>query len=255
MTLPALHPGPIQIRRALGEGWRCFQLAPWSFVGFTLLAGGSTVLGQSLHRVGADALAAEEAVPLALLASAAGLTLGLVGSLWLNVGLVRGAWIGLAGDRPRFSDLARWDGRAILRLLLIVLLLLLINVLVLVIAGLGSGLLTLLQPLLGLLPALAGGAVFAYIAVNQLLHLPLAVLGGTGPVDNFRSGRVAIDPHWGRGLAFSLVLGLILVAGALALLAGLLVALPLVNCSLAAAYRQLFGPEDRSGLLTYRGQP
>lgn len=51
------------------------------------------------------------------------------------------------------------------------------------------------------------------------------------------------------------MLGLILLAGVLALLAGLLVALPLVNCSLAAAYRQLFGPEDRAGLLSYRGQP
>lgn len=197
MTLPALHPGPIQIRRALDEGWRCFRLAPWSFVGFTLLAGGTTVLGQKLHGIGADALAAGEAVPLALLASAAGLTLGLAGSLWLNVGLVRGAWIGLAGERPRFGDLARWDGRAMLRLLLLVLLLLLINVLVLVIAGLGSGLLTLVQPLLGLLPALAGGAVFLYIAVNQLLHLPLAVLAGTGPVDSFAPGGSPSIPTGG----------------------------------------------------------
>ncbi len=253
MTLPALHPGPIQIRRALGEGWRVFRLAPWSFAGFTLVAGGTSALGQRLHGAGADALAAGG--PMALLASAVGLALGLGGSLWLNVGLVRGAWIGLAGGRPRFSDLARWDGGAMRRLLLMVLLLLLVNVLVLVIAGLGSGLLTLVQPLLGLLPALAGGAVFAYIAVHQQLHLPLAVLGGTGPVDGFRSGRAAIDPHWWRGLGFSLVLGLIALAGVLALLLGLLVALPVISCTLAAAYRQLFGPLERTDLLAYRRRP
>lgn len=255
MTLQAPHPGPIQIRRALGEGWRCFRLAPWSFVAFTLLAGGVSALGQKMYLLAAESLARGEAVAPALLAEVVGLTLGLTCYVWLQVGLVQGAWIALHRRRPRLRDLARWDGAAMLRLLLINLLLLLIVVLVLVIAGLSSGLLTLIQPLLGLLPALAGVVVFLYLTVTQLLALPLAVLGGTGPVNTFRSGRAALGPHWWRGLAFGVALVVILLAGVLALLAGLLVTLPLVCCSLAAAYRQLFGPEDRSGLLTYREQP
>jgi uncharacterized membrane protein len=56
-----------------------------------------------------------------------------------------------------------------------------------------------------------------------------------------QSGRAAIDPHWLQALGLALVVGLILLAGVLLLLMGLVVALPVALCILTAAHRQLFG--------------
>jgi hypothetical protein len=179
-----------------------------------------------------------------------GIAVSVVTSLWLNVGLFRGAWIALAGGKPQAIDLARWDGAALRRLLLMGLLLLLINLLILVVSGFAAALLSLLQPMLAFLPVLIGFGVFLYVAVGQVFHLPLTVIGGLNPLPAFRSGRAAFDPQWWTGLGFVLLLALIVLAGALLFGVGLLVALPVVSCVVAAAYQQLFGSDDRAGLLS-----
>jgi uncharacterized membrane protein len=62
-----------------------------------------------------------------------------------------------------------------------------------------------------------------------------------------------VDRAWLRVVELLSLNVILLLAGLLACGVGLLVALPLVTCVATAAYRQLFGPEDRTGLT--RGLP
>ena len=57
------------------------------------------------------------------------------------------------------------------------------------------------------------------------------------------------DPQFLRLLGFAVLLVLIGVAGLLLLGVGVLVAAPVMACSLVAAYQHLFGDDDRSGFL------
>ena len=102
-----------------------------------------------------------------------------------------------------------------------------------------SWLLTLLQPQLAALPLWAARAVVAYVLVDQVLLLPITVLGGQAGLAAFSSGRRATDPHWLQALGLLTVVTLMLLGGFL-LLIGLAAALPLAMCTLTAAYRQLF---------------
>jgi len=135
--------------------------------------------------------------------------------------------------------LLRCDGRAIARLAWSLLVLLLLLVLVRQTGELSSWLLTLLLPLLGDLPLWAAWAVLIYVLADQVLLLPISVLGNRSGLEAFRSGRLATDPHWLHALGRLLVVSLVLRAGFL-LLVGLAVALPWAMCTLTAAYRQLF---------------
>ncbi len=250
MTLAARTAAPLPIGASLEQGWRAFRRAPRVFMGFTLLGGSGQLVGQLVQNQAGDALAqGGEPIPLLLALTLAGMALSLASSLWLNVGLMRGAWIALADGRPRLADLARCSRPAMLRLLAMGLLLLLLNLLILITAGLAAGLASLIRPSLGLLPLLAGAGSLLFIAVGQMLHLPLTVIGGLRPVPAFRSGQSMARAQWGRLCALAVLLGLIVLLGLLLLGAGLLAAWPVVVCSLAAAYRHLFGPEDRAGLI------
>lgn len=254
-VLSPITSAPLDIPQSFRRGWQAFARTPWVFVGFTLAGGGANLVGQAIQKVGSDRLdlnpgSAGTALALALVLIGIGLSVAT--SLWLNVGLFRGAWIALAGSKPRMGDLARWDGPAVLRLLLMGLLLLLINLLILVVSGFAAALLSLIQPMLSLLPVLIGFAIFVYVAVGQVFHLPLTVIGGLNPLPAFRSGRAALAPQWWTVLGFVMLLALIVLAGVLTLGLGLLVALPVISCVVAAAYQQVFGQEDRAGLLSYR---
>lgn len=250
MILPGRAVPPLPLVPCLRRGWMAFRRAPWTFMGFTLVGGAAQLIGQIVQNRSSDALAAEGSpvIPLLLLALA-GMTLSLTSGLWLSVGLVRGAWIALAGGRPRLAQLMRWNGAAMGRLLGMALLLLLINLLILVMAGLAAGLLSLIRSELGLLALLAGTAAFLFVAVGQIFHMPLTVAGGLGPLDAFRSGQAASMAQWGRLSLFLLLLALLLLLGLLLLGVGLLAAWPLVICSLSAAYQHVFGADDRAGLL------
>ncbi len=250
MILPGRTSPPLPLLRCLRRGWAAFRRAPWAFMGFTLVGGAGHLIGQIVQNRCSDALAAEgtPVIPVLLLAIA-GTTLSLTSGLWLSVGLVRGAWIALAGGRPSLAQLMRWNGTAMGRLLGVALLLLLLNLLILVMAGLAAGLLSLIRSELGLLALLAGVAAFVFLAVGQIFHIPLTVAGGLGPLEAFRSGQAASVPQWGRLALFLLLLALLLLLGLLLLGVGLLAAWPLVICSLSAAYQHVFGADDRAGLL------
>jgi uncharacterized membrane protein len=117
---------------------------------------------------------------------------------------------------------------------------LLLLTLILWLAEASSWLLALLQPMLADLPRIAGLAAGVYLVTDQVLSLPIAVLGKLKPLEAVRQGRAAIDPHWLQALGLVLVLALLVLAGFLLLVVGLVATLPLATCTLVAAYRQLF---------------
>ena len=234
---------PIAIREALERGWAAFASCPWVLMGFTLLVGGINLLSQVLYRYESNQVVGlfHQNDPWALaVAGAAWLTWAL-SSLWLVVGLMRGAEMALGHHQPRFADLARLNRMAMLRCGGTLLLILVLNALIVRLAQASAWLLTLIQPWLAPLPLVAGVAVAVYLAADQILCMPLTLMGRCNPVEAFRSGRAAVDPHWLHAMGLTLVVLLILLAGFLVLPVGLLAALPITCCTLAAAYQQLFG--------------
>ncbi len=241
MSGPGLAP-PIASRLALETGWRAFWHQPLPMMLFTLLLGGLNLLCQLLIRHAGSA-PPPPALGMALTLLAWGGYL--VTNLWLLVGLLRGAERAITGQPNRLTALLRAEPAALLRAAGSLGLLVVLVVLVVWLAQASSWLMALLQPALVELPRLAGVAAITYLVTNQLLSLPIAVLGERGPVRAFRLGRAGLDPHWLQALGLSLLLGLMMLAGFLLLVVGLCVTLPLAACTLVAAYHQLFRPQRK----------
>lgn len=239
----------IAIRRALEQGWAGFARAPGTLMLFTLLLGSLNLLCQLLIRWSAtpapQAWSGGGAIALALALQLLGWLGYLVTNLWLLVGLLQGAEQALRGRRPRLRLLLRPAAPTLLRAAGAVGLVVLLLALILWLAQVSGWLLILLQPGLEALPRLAGLAASVYLITDQVLSLPLTVLGGNNPLRALRLGRAAIDPHWLQALGLSLLLGLLVLAGFLLLLVGLSATLPLAACTLVAAYRQLFEPSRK----------
>lgn len=235
-------PPPIAIRRALEEGWDGFRRGSSTLIPFTLVVGGLNVLCQLAIRLSGERIVNVygQTDPLARWILVLAWLAYLLSNLWLVVGLLRGANTALERQRPRLRDLLRLDGRALMRAGGTLALVLLVLALIFRLAQASAWLLALLQPLLLALPLLAGAAAVVYVVTDQVLSLPLSVLGGHGPMEAFRRGRAAIDPHWLQALGLTLLLGLVLLSGFLLLVVGLAASLPVAACILVAAYRQLF---------------
>ena len=160
------------------------------------------------------------------------------------MGLVR-----LAGVRPALGTLTRWDGAASWRLFrngLVLGILMMAILMVAALVGVGAARLT---QILAVLPFLAAFTVLIYLAVNQKFMAQIALLEGCGPIDSITRGRTLLDPQWGSVLLLALVEFAIALLGLLACIVGLLVAVPVILCTSTAAYRQVFGSEDLTGLL------
>ena len=242
--MPLLRPvtdEPIAIRQALEEGWQAFCRHAWVLIGLTLILGGLNLLCWLVYRHSGGLLdrGVLQSSPWQLGEAGAALLAYLLSGFWLLTGLVHGAERALDRQPPRLGVLLRCDGRAIARLAWSLLVLLLLLALVRQSGELSSWLLTLLLPRLGSLPLWAAWAVLVYVLADQVLLLPITVLGNQAGLAAFRSGRLATDPHWLHALGLLLVVSLVLLAGFL-LLVGLAVALPWALCILTAAYRQLF---------------
>jgi hypothetical protein len=264
MPAPRSHPH-LNVGQALRDGWQAFRRAPWSFVAFTLLVGALQLLLQALQPEfsperlmppwGVDPLRDLEAVLPQLRYLTVNLALvvvttvmGVVLNLWGICGMVRAAWVALGGGRPRFSTFAFWDGRALLRLYLPGFLLgcgvvTAVAMLVLLAVVMGR-----LNAWLILPPGLAMLAGAIYLSVSQTFLPQVALLHDDHPFDALARGRQVVDPVWPRILELLTLSFVLLVAGLCACGVGLLVAIPLVTCVSTAAYRQLFGSEDRTGL-------
>ncbi|MEX0589344.1 MAG: hypothetical protein WD136_08820 [Cyanobium sp.] len=245
-----MSQAPLAIRGAVERGWAAFAHCPWVLMGFTLLSGGANLLAQLLYRYQSglviSLLGQPEPISIAL-AAFAWILYALTG-LWLVVGLLRGAQLALNQRRPQLADLIRVDRRAMLRCLGTVLLMLVVLALIVRLAQASSWLITMIQPPLAPLPLLAGLAAAIYFSADQILSLPLTVIGGLNPLAAFRTGRAATDPHWLHALGLTLVLLGMVLAGFLVLLAGLVVALPVAACTLTAAYQQLFESKNQAGI-------
>lgn len=243
----AAGPPPIAIRKALEDGWAAFWQAPRTLVLFTLLLGCLNLGCQLLIRWSREALAAD---PLSLPEPPALLTalhllawLGYwLSNIWLMVGLLQGSELAVERRRPQLRQLLRIDGASLVRAGGTVGLVVLLLALIVWLAQASSWLAALLNPPLAALPLLAGLAALVYLVTDQVLSLPIAVLGGFNPLQAVRRGRAAIDPHWPQALGLTLLLGLLVLAGFLLLLVGLAATLPLAACTLVAAYRQIFAP-------------
>lgn len=261
MNAPRSHP-QLDVGQALREGWRAFLRAPWLFVGFALLLIALQLLLQALSpTLEPERLPQLESfsdwetlVPrLRYLTISFGLllfsTLLSVGvNLWGSCGMVRAAWVALGGGRPRLHAFTRWDARALLRLYLPGFLLgcgvvFVVAVLVMVAAVLGR-----VNAWLALPPGLALLAGSLYLSVSQAFLPQVALLHDAHPFDALARGRQVVDPAWSGVVALLILNFVLLLAGLFACGVGLLVAIPLVTCVATAAYRQLFGPEDRMGL-------
>ena len=240
---------PLPIGGVISLGWQAFARTPWLFVGFTLLGLVLSFISQWLQDLASDGFDGDGSPFGWILLFLVGLTLNIIVSLWMNIGLFRGAWLSLEGTRPSWKDFTRWDCLAMGRLFLMALLLLGVNVLILAIAGLSGALLSLIRFELSALPLLAGMLVILYVAITQIFHLPLVVAKAEAPLQAFQSGRRAVDPQFFRLLGFGALMMLIGLLGLLIVGVGVLVAAPVVACSLVAAYQHLYGRENLSGFL------
>lgn len=269
MTAPSSHSA-LNVGQALREGWQAFRRAPWLFVAFPLLLSVPQVLLQTLQpEFSPERLAIPPGVdplqdPGVVLPQLRYLTVslalivftsvaGVVLNLWGSCGMVRAAWVALGGGRPRFSTFTHWDGRALLRLYLPGFLLgcgvfVVVAVLVLLAVVMGR-----LSGWLVLPPGLALLAGALYLSVSQAFLPQVALLHDDHPFDALARGRRVVDPVWPRVVELMGLNVVLVIAGVCACGVGLLVAIPLVTCVSTAAYRQLFGPEDRTGLT--RGLP
>jgi len=242
------NPAPLAIRAAVERGWLAFSHCPWVLMGFTLVSGASNLVAQVWFRHESGRVLTELGQPDALAASlAAGAWMLYVATgLWMVVGLMRGSLLALDQAQPRFGDLSRLDARAMGRCLGTLALALLVLAVIMRLSQASAWLLTLLQPLLAPLPLLAGVAAGIYLSADQILSLPLSLIGGRNPVEAFQGSRAATDPHWLHALGLTLVLLAMVLAGFLVLVVGLVVALPVASCTLTAAYQQLFGTGHRA---------
>jgi hypothetical protein len=266
MALTPISLGRLRVLQACREGWIAFGLAPGPFLIFSILS--SLAMGASalLIVLGGVALAIKpvvsdvrEATPLLLIEILIGLGAVLVGVLLLglvtlvtSVGFCRGAWLALEGHKPRFADLIRWDGAAINRLILAWTasqLLLLVGLVPLGLAGWGLSSLGLGPALwwpIGLLALVFCG----WFGITQTFLNPLCLFRSAKPLVTLRSGIKGVHGQWWRVWALQGLLVTVIVVGSGASAYALSIALaPVVACINLAAYRQLFGAEDRLGLI------
>ena len=145
MGLPTPGTNQLQVLRAVEDGWQAFCRAPWPFLLFQVLALVIAAPFAALVAAGVVRLSGPEPAFVHPIAAGIAVVVGVVGyvvvALWGVVGLVRGAWLSLEGQRPVFRTFTRWDGAASGRLLLSTLLLaVVVAVLALIASLIGTGL-------------------------------------------------------------------------------------------------------------------
>ena len=244
----------LDVGLALRDGWRAFHRAPGAFLAFTLLVTGL----QAICKLLLTPLAVpQESGPVLSdwLQGLAGLLgLGVV-HLWAVCGFVRASWTALEGKRPRAGHFLRPDLRALGRL----------AGALLTLAGLAFGAVLLLALLEAAVTLVSGALAVAvallplpgllYLLVSQRFLALIALLEGPGSLATLERGRRRVDPLWSSVLRLGVAQLVLLLLGLLLGLVGVFVALPVIACSSTAAYRQLFGLRDRTGLVAPLAKP
>lgn len=85
-----------------------------------------------------------------------------------------------------------------------------------------------------------------YLMFALIMAAPLIIDKNMGVLEALKTSRKAVTHKWFSILGFSLLNVLVVFAGALALLVGLLWAVPLVMLAMAMLYRNMFGVEESS---------
>jgi hypothetical protein len=218
MALTPAADSHLNVLEAVEEGWAAFCRAPWVFLLF-------------------EALSAVILLPFAALSAVGGARLANVDELMV----VR---------KPCFADFTRWDRPASARLLgSAILLALLVAVAGAIAALIGAGL-GKLNEALTVLPMIVVAIFFLWLLVTQKFLIQVSLLGTPKPINTIGSGVNGVNPNWWMVLWLGIVEGVIHSIAALFSYGGLLVVVPVVLCISTAAYRQLFGAEDRTGLLS-----
>ncbi|MFL0789363.1 MAG: hypothetical protein AB8E87_03965, partial [Prochlorococcus sp.] len=238
----------LEVLRAVQDGWDGFRKAPWTFVLFTLLVGALSMIFQGVNTLmpsDGNTINITTIIILILAVLANGIV-----NLWGITGMIRGAWIALNGNRPTFADFIRWDGNAYLRLFVRQFVLGLVLFLLIIIGGLVAGGLAAVNQILMLVPMIMIIIFATILTINQIFLPWIALLEKLGPLETIQRGWSVVNPSWGMVLLLALVEILILMIGVLLCFVGLLAAAPVAVCISTAAYRQLFGSDDQTGLLS-----
>lgn len=244
----------LQVLRAVEDGWNAFCKAPWSFLLFQALVG-LVMLPFVLMTIagGARIAAVKEVAELHPILGGVLLIVGLIGYvivlLWGIVGLIRGTWIALEGRKPEFRDFTRWDGAASGRLLGSMILVWIVIAIASVIAYLiGLGLGQINQALI-LIPSIALAIFGIWFMVTQKFLVQSSLLGSKNSADALSAGLKVINPSWWIVLWLVIIEATIHAIAAAFHYGGLFVAVPVLVCISTAAYRQLFGSTENTGLL------
>ena len=265
MALTPTGPGRLRVLDACREGWIAFGLAPWPLLLFSLLSSlamGACVvpiaLGAAVLVMTPQAIDYPDGALPGLIVMLVSLGAVLVGVLLLGVvallstlGFYRGAWLALEGQKPRFADLIqliRWDRIVINRLVLAWTAEQLVLLIPLGLVGLlgfdlqRQGLAPLLWWPLGLV-ALAWAVWFS---ITQTFLNPLCLFGNIKPIATVRIGIREVRRQWWRMFGLNaLMMGLMLVSTFASANALGMALIPVFICIKLAAYRQLFGADDR----------
>lgn len=113
----------------------------------------------------------------------------------------------------------------------------------------GFGLVQINQAL-AIIPVVVALVFFIYLSINQKFLPFIALLQTNGSFEAIQKGRTIVDPSWWTVLWFFIVEAIINAIAAAFQYGGLFVVVPVLICISTAAYRQLFGSEDQTGLIS-----
>jgi len=254
MGLPTPGTNKIQVLRAVEDGWQAFCRAPWAFLLFQVLALVVMAPFAGLLVGGLIRLNGPEPAIVHPIAAGIGLMVGIVGyvvvALWGAVGLTRAAWLSLEGQKPSFRTFTRWDGAAGGRLLLSAILLAIVVAIVgAIAAAIGTGL-SKVNVALTALPVIVFAIFYIWFLVTQKFLLQLSLFGVKQPVATLQAGINGVNPSWWVVLWLAIVESVLHGVAALFSYGGLFVLFPVMICISTAAYRQLFGSQDHTGLIS-----
>ncbi|NDG76125.1 MAG: hypothetical protein EBX49_12570 [Synechococcaceae bacterium WB8_1B_136] len=254
MGLPTPGTNKIQVLRAVEDGWQAFCRAPWAFLLFQVLALVVMAPFAGLLVGGLIRLNGPEPAIVHPIAAGIGLVVGIVGyvvvALWGAVGLTRAAWLSLEGQKPSFRTFTRWDGAAGGRLLLSAILLAIVVAIVgAIAAAIGTGL-SKVNVALTALPVIVFAIFYIWFLVTQKFLLQLSLFGVKQPVATLQAGINGVNPSWWVVLWLAIVESVLHGVAALFSYGGLFVLFPVMICISTAAYRQLFGSQDHTGLIS-----
>ena len=254
MSLPTPGTNKLQVLRAVEDGWQAFCRAPWPFLLFQVLVTLILVPFGALLLGGLLRLNSSELPFLHPVAAGIAVVVGAIGyvivGLWGVVGITRCAWMSLDGQRPSFRNFTRWDRAASGRLLgSAILLAIVLGVVGLVAALIGTGL-NALNTTLTVIPVIVFGIFYIWFLISQKFLLQLSLFGVKRPVETIQAGVSGVNPSWWVVLWLGIVESVIHAVAALFSYGGLFVVFPVVICISTAAYRQLFGSQDHTGILS-----